>query len=385
MTPGPPGAVPFSAFMEAALYGETSGFYATGGRAGRRGDFLTSPEVGPLFGAVIARALDAWWRELGEPAIYDVVEAGAGPGTMARSILDAQPDCIASLRYTMVERAEVQRRLQPSGPQLISAASFPDHRASVVLANELLDNLPFDLLVFDGAWREAWVVEIEGSFREILRPTTSLPEGAPLTARHGARAPRHDRAAQWVRDTTALLRPGGRLVAFDYCSTTSSMAQRPWREWLRTYRQHERGGHYLQHRGHQDITCDVALDQLPTPVAASTQAQWLAQYGIEELVASGRALWAERGAIGDLAALKARSRVREAEALCDPTGLGAFSVVEWRSPRAGTANSAAATTTDRPASRTEARGSSESPAPPETPIRRPAQAERMTRRPLRSP
>ena len=58
-------AIPFERFMDLALYGE-HGFYNSGGVAGRRGDFITSPEVGPLFGAVLARALDVWWRELGE-------------------------------------------------------------------------------------------------------------------------------------------------------------------------------------------------------------------------------------------------------------------------------------------------------------------------------
>ena len=51
------GAIPFEQFMSLALYGE-GGFYQTGGKAGRRGDFITSPEVGPLFAAVIARYLD---------------------------------------------------------------------------------------------------------------------------------------------------------------------------------------------------------------------------------------------------------------------------------------------------------------------------------------
>ena len=74
--------------MDLALYGE-HGFYASGGRAGRRGDFITSPEVGPLFGAVLARAIDAWWNELGRPSDFAVVEAGAGPGTLARAILAA--------------------------------------------------------------------------------------------------------------------------------------------------------------------------------------------------------------------------------------------------------------------------------------------------------
>jgi SAM-dependent MidA family methyltransferase len=53
------GPLTFGDYMEAALYDERAGFYGAHGSAGRRGDFLTSPEVGPLFGAVLARALDA--------------------------------------------------------------------------------------------------------------------------------------------------------------------------------------------------------------------------------------------------------------------------------------------------------------------------------------
>ena len=53
--------------MEACLYGQ-GGFYSSGvGIAGRRGDFITSPEVGPLFGAVLARRLDDAWVSLGNP------------------------------------------------------------------------------------------------------------------------------------------------------------------------------------------------------------------------------------------------------------------------------------------------------------------------------
>ena len=57
------GPIPIEEVVELALYHPEGGFYASGGRAGRSGDFLTSPEVGPLFGAVVARSLDAWWRE----------------------------------------------------------------------------------------------------------------------------------------------------------------------------------------------------------------------------------------------------------------------------------------------------------------------------------
>ncbi len=329
MTQGPAKPVPFSAFLEAALYGER-GFYATGGRAGRRGDFLTSPEVGPLFGTVVARALDTWWDDLGQPGVYRVVEAGAGPGTLGRAVIAAQPRCLDALTYVMVERSTVQRDNHPVGSALRSSTDMPDESVSIVLANELLDNIPFDLLVYDGAWREAWITrETDGRFTEMLRSTDKVPGALVKRPAHGARAPRQTQAAAWLHDARSRLTSGGRVVVFDYCSTTASMSTRPWREWLRTYRQHERGEHYLKAVGEQDITCEVALDQLPMPDAVRTQAQWLALHGIDELVAEGRAVWAERSVIGDLAALKARSRVREAEALIDPDGLGSFTVAEW--------------------------------------------------------
>ena len=78
----------FDEYLQLVLYGE-HGFYSTSGSAGRRGDFITSPEVGPLFGAVMARWIDAEHERRGHPDDFPVVECGAGPGTLARSILVA--------------------------------------------------------------------------------------------------------------------------------------------------------------------------------------------------------------------------------------------------------------------------------------------------------
>ncbi|MCY4663057.1 MAG: hypothetical protein OXC00_00165, partial [Acidimicrobiaceae bacterium] len=71
------GPIPVSEYVEACLYDPAGGFYMRpgGGRAGgRSGHFLTAPEVGPLFGAVLARALDGWWAELGEPEPFTVID-----------------------------------------------------------------------------------------------------------------------------------------------------------------------------------------------------------------------------------------------------------------------------------------------------------------------
>src|SRR5690242_16780312 len=97
------GPIPFDVFMEQALYGR-EGFFTRGGGAGRAGrDFVTSPQVGPLFGALVARALDREWDAQGCPDPFMVIEAGAGDGRLAREVWRAQPRCITALRYVLVE------------------------------------------------------------------------------------------------------------------------------------------------------------------------------------------------------------------------------------------------------------------------------------------
>ena len=322
--------VSFEVFMADALYGPR-GFYTSGGRAGRRGDFITSPEVGPLFGAVVANYLDAEWRRIGCPDPYTVADAGAGPGTLARAVLAAEPDCSAALRYVAVDVSESQRAMHPA--EVESVAELPDGPFDgVIIANELLDNVPFRLAVYDDGWREAFVArQSDGRFVEELGPRLDpVPVVLPPSAHLGARAPLQTAARAWVDDARRRLASGS-LVVIDYASaSTASLALRPWREWLRTYRTHERGGHYLSEPGTQDITVDVAIDQLPEPDAVRTQAQWLHLHGIADLVDEGRRHWERHAARPDVRALRMRSRIAEAEALLAPDGLGGFSVVEWR-------------------------------------------------------
>ena len=198
----------------------------------------------------------------------------------------------------------------------------------MVLANELLDNLPFGLLErTTTGWSEVRVGVESGDLVEAIVPSAAAPA---VVADVGYRIPVQRAAAAWLRDALDLAGPGGRVVALDYASTTAEMAQRPWTEWVRTYRQHERGGPPLEALGTQDITCEVAVDQLGVaPALDRSQVDWLRAHGIDELVEEGRRIWKERAAIGDLAAVRARSRVTEAEALLDESGLGAFRVLEW--------------------------------------------------------
>jgi len=324
------GAIPFREYMNIVLYGD-DGFYTRRGEAGRRGDFITSPEVGPLFAAVLARALDAWWKEMGSPSSFTVMEVGAGPGTLARGLIAAQPECSKVWTYVAVEISEQQRAKHPS--EVISLAEMPEGKfTGIVIANELLDNLAFDLRVFDQEWRESWIGVNGDQLVEILKPLTEPSLFLPAFAKHGARAPLQREAQEWIRNALQKL-DSGRVLVFDYCTPLTAMAAaQPWREWLRTYVGHEKGQHYLQIPGRQDITTQVMIDQLAavkSPESVRSQSQFLQLWGIDELVAEGKAAWEAAAAAPNVAAIKMRSRISESAALLDPNGLGSFTALTF--------------------------------------------------------
>ncbi len=308
--------------MDRCLYDPDRGFYASGaGSAGRRsGDFITSPEVGPLFADVLANALDGWWDTLGQPDPYRIYDAGTGPGTLAKMLERAAGSSKPARRIEGFDRSGA------SGVPPINLAG------SVVIANELLDNLAFRILErSQQGWQEVWVTQEDGASPiEILgridpaltSGQTALLDQLPV----GARVPLLDEASGWVRQV--LDQEPAVLLVFDYgTATTAELAHRGG--WLRTYRGHDRGNDPYHQPGEWDITTDIAVDQLPAPDDLVTQAEFLRRWGIDDMVEEGRREWLARASAPDVAALKMRSRIAESEALLDPDGLGSWLTCCW--------------------------------------------------------
>ena len=346
------GPVPFSEVMDLALYEPAHGFYATGGAAGRRGDFITSPEVGPLFGAVVARALDEWWRAWGEPDPFVVVEAGAGAGTLAISVLAAQPACSAALRYVLVERSAALRaassrapgargsrtrlRARPRRgrgrrhsssrgrdgsdrrePRLHAPSARSLRRDRQRVARQPRRSISstsrrrwFEVRVgLDGDRLAETLVPGDGP--ELMRPRVHVSR-----CRHAAR--------RWVRDAASSGRRGGvRLRA-----TRPRRWPRDPGEWLRTYRGHHRGAAPARRsRLSRTSPARSRSTNCRRRRACATQADWLRAHGIDELVEQGRragrnATLADLEAIGPQPHHGSRSPHR-------PGGLGGFCVMEW--------------------------------------------------------
>jgi len=355
------GSIAFDRYVELALYG-IDGFFARGLGAGSRRDFVTSPEVGPLFGALVARAFDRHWQALGEPDPFVVVEAGAGNGRLCREVLRAEPACGPALRYVLVERSAALRteqshhlpveppdealgafvatdpesapapvaRLGPIVTSLDQLPSLPFE--GVVFANELLDNLPFGLAEWDG---DRWLdVRVDADLRAVLVPlvdphalATLEPFGTPPP---GTRAPVPVQLDAWLAAAARCVSRGP-VVLVDYCVAAGELVARG-NDWLRTYRGQERGADPFETPGERDITADVVLEQVAAAArrcglgeySAMSQAEWLRQLGIDDLVADGKRIWAARAAVGDVVALEGRSRATQAAVLTDRSAPGAL-------------------------------------------------------------
>jgi SAM-dependent MidA family methyltransferase len=232
------GPISFAEFMELSLYHPEFGYYARAARkTGRAGDFFTSVDVGPVFGQLLARLFAEMWRNLKATAqspkshTFDLVEAGASDGRLARDILDAaardDPDFYAAVRLFLVERSPAARAshavtLGPHAALLAhSEAALPEEITGIIFSNELLDALPTHAVVMtDRGLREVFVDWQESRFVERLREP-STPRIADYLSRAGAKMPQGARAEvnlaaeDWLKAAAASLRQGF-LMIIDY-------------------------------------------------------------------------------------------------------------------------------------------------------------------------
>ncbi|MDP8958470.1 MAG: SAM-dependent methyltransferase [Actinomycetota bacterium] len=343
------GPIPFEEYMALALYHPEGGFF-TGGplRSARQGDFLTSPEVSPLFGGMLARFAEAERERLGLRECFAVVDFGAGSGSLLRPLVGAlrRPAEVWAVEVSEAARLALAELLPPQRV-VGSWHQLPERLTGVILANELLDNLPAALAVRKTeGWEERWVDFRDGEL--VLVPVSARSEVADWAERFGGPVPLDGQvevqraAGAWLG--TALDRlVAGAAVVIDYGDTASGLASRRPEGSLRTYQRQHLGPDPLLAPGHVDITMDVnftALSEMAAQQNASvellSQAAFLERLGLrdelgrlrdEELTLAREGEWMER--------LRTRSRVKDGETLLHPRGLGDFRVLVAR-PRSGT-------------------------------------------------
>ena len=183
--------LPFDQFMHLALYAPGLGYYSNnstklGSMPQDGSDFVTAPEISPLFGATLAVQVAEALQHTGTDTVW---EFGAGSGAMAEQILnELQAQKVALKHYVIVDvsgslRQRQQERLARFGDVVQWADRLPEQMQGVVVGNEVLDAMPVKLLVRkQGVWHERGVIEQEGAWAwqdhiTDLRPPLE-PEGS---------------------------------------------------------------------------------------------------------------------------------------------------------------------------------------------------------------
>ena len=340
------GPMSFMRFMDLALYDPDGGYYrGPSARPGRGGDFLTAPELHPVFGACLATGLAEIWERLGRPDRFVIQEHGAGTGALATAILQASTGPFrAAIRYGAVEvdprrSTAFEAALDDAGlaGHLEDAAST-DAFDGVVLANEVLDALPVHRVRRRGdALRELAVdLDDEGHFIEYeIDPTT--PELAARLAAEdvvlvdGQTAEICLALEPWVAAATAPLRRGV-LLLIDYGHPASELYDPVRRRdgTLHAYVRHRVHRDPLRHVGRQDLTAHVDVTAVEraaraaglTTLGVTTQAEALMGLGIEDRL---RVVQADPATSADAYLLLRSSVVR----LLDPAAMGAFRVMTF--------------------------------------------------------
>lgn len=173
------GFIAFARYMDLVLYAPGLGYYAAGARKlGAAGDFVTAPELTPLFGAALARELAV---ALGTTQAREIVELGAGSGALAASVLNALADAKASpSRYLILEpspelrgrqQATLETQAAQSGARVEWIERLPGAIDGIVVMNEVLDAIaPHVVARRGGRWYERGVALVDGRFAWDERP-----------------------------------------------------------------------------------------------------------------------------------------------------------------------------------------------------------------------
>ncbi len=275
-------AIPFSRFMELALYAPGLGYYSAGAsKFGEAGDFVTAPELGPVFAACVAESVAPVLQQIGPQA--RMLELGGGTGAFAEVALkrllelDALPDRYAilepSAELRQRQREHLSRRLVPPLLELVEwlDAPFADDWHGVLFANEVIDALPTPRFAIDGGEVFEEHVAVEGDHLvRVLRPADAFLSNAvrhverrlERTLPEGYRSEVLPQLPYWIQAVAGGLQRGAMLFV-DYGYPRAEFYQ-PERSdgTLRAYYRHRMHAQPLLWPGLQDITASVDFTAL---------------------------------------------------------------------------------------------------------------------------
>ena len=271
--------ITFAEYMDACLYHPKHGYYTKADQSERR-DYITSVDVTPLFGRLLARQFHEMWNVLDRPQPFVLVEAGAGIGRLAKQVLDCARDSLSefysAVRYVAVERSAVRRTAQIqsledhiANGRFCSSEELPAEIPNgCIFSNELFDAFAVHRVVrANEDLREIYITHSQNGFCEELGPLSSTAiadyfGAQQITLREGQMAEANLAACDWIEDAARrLLR--GFLLTIDYGDEARQLYDdRHMRGTLLAYDRHRTGEDFYRGPGSQDLTAHVNFTAL---------------------------------------------------------------------------------------------------------------------------
>ena len=305
------GWLPFSRYMEMALYQPGMGYYSAGAhKLGLGGDFTTAPELSPLFGAAIVSTLLPVLEGLKAKGLPSrILEFGAGTGKLAESILSRLNSLGFTLdSYDIIEISpDLAQRQQDRLHQLKDVlkltttcswlSALPPHFNGVILANEVMDAIPCDTITYqNGFWYHLGVALEDNRFvwkTGTPLEQTSIPE--TLLSGHyteGYVTEIHPQANAWIQEIAKQL-DAGLFLSFDYGFPESEY-----------YHPQRVGGTLMAHHRHhaiQDPFYLPGLCDITTHVEWAQIARSALKENIDDVYLTNQAAYLLDAGIGDIA------------------------------------------------------------------------------------
>jgi len=158
--------LPLDQFIEFALYDKDSGYYMKKNPFGKEGDFITAPNITRLFSEIIAIWVLTFWKSIGSPKKFNLIELGAGNGEMMKVIIETLknfPECFNNCNFQIHEKSELLKKKQKLNLKSekitwIDNIKINNSYPAVFLANEFFDALPIkQFFKREGEWVERFV------------------------------------------------------------------------------------------------------------------------------------------------------------------------------------------------------------------------------------
>ena len=267
------GRITFAEFMDIALYWPGKGYYTSENvRWGKDGDYLTSIDVSPVFGRLLAHQINEMWQNLGSPPQFSIIEVGAGREGLSFHIRDTIkklfPEFYKTADFQLVDVNPIH--IQKLEERTSFHSSIEDIKPGItgcIISNELIDAFPVHRVVeMDGRLKEIYVGYDDAGFMDIRGELSSdglndYLEKIGIKLEQGQKAEINLKALDWIKSIGALLERGF-VITIDYGLPARELFRHNRNGNLLCYYMHTMNNNPFHQIGYQDITAKVDFTSL---------------------------------------------------------------------------------------------------------------------------